>query len=134
MRKPNLSPHQQAVWNTITKAQQDVITIFVTNYYEVNEPETLYEVLDIDDVDAGTYTTVEQYLVWRSITLHQKLVVKEAYRQMLDLNEPDLTLKYDEDEVYNYPMDFEVFVLHNTFTIMNNDNDNLTFTFLTNRN
>jgi hypothetical protein len=134
MRKPNLSPHQQAVWNTITKAQQDVITIFVTNYYEVNEPETLYEVLDINDVDAGTYTTVEQYLVWRSITLHQKLVVKEAYRQMLDLNEPDLTLKYDEDEVYNYPMDFEVFVLHNTFTIMNNDNDNLTFTFLTNRN
>ena len=130
MRKPDLSPHQQAVWNTITKAQQDVITIFVTNYYEVNEPETLYEVLDINDVDAGTYTTVEQYLVWRSITLHQKLVVKEAYRQMLDLNEPDLTLKYDEDEVYNYPMDFEVFVLHNTFTTMNN----LTFTFLTNRN
>jgi hypothetical protein len=130
MRKPDLSPHQQAVWNTLTKSQQDVITIFVTNYYEVNEPETLYEVLDINDVDAGTYTTVEQYLVWRSITLHQKLVVKEAYRQMLDLNEPDLTLKYDEDEVYNYPMDFEVFVLHNTFTRMNN----LTFTFLTNRN
>jgi hypothetical protein len=130
MRKPDLSPHQQAVWNTLTKSQQDVITIFVTNYYEVNEPETLYEVMDINDVDAGTYTTVEQYLVWRSITLHQKLVVKEAYRQMLDLNEPDLTLKYDEDEVYNYPMDFEVFVLHNTFTRMNN----LTFTFLTNRN
>ena len=130
MRKPDLSPHQQAVWNTLTKSQQDVITIFVTNYYEVNEPETLYEVMDINDVDAGTYTTVEQYLVWRSITLHQKLVVKEAYRQMLDLNEPDLTLKYDEDEVYNYPMDFEVFVLYNTFSTMNN----LTFTFLTNRN
>jgi hypothetical protein len=119
MRKPQLSPQQQAIWNTLTQEQQDVITIFAVNYYETNEPETFNEVLDINDVDAATYTTQEQYIVWRSITLHQKLVVKECYKQMLELNEPDLTLKYDEDEVYNFPMDFEMFVLHNTFTTMN---------------
>jgi len=119
MRKPQLSPHQQAIWNTLTKEQQDVITIFVVNYYETNEPETFDEVLDINDVDAATYTTQEQYIVWRSITAHQKLVVKECYKQMLELNEPDLILKYDDNEVYNLAFDFDVFVLYNTFTTMN---------------
>jgi hypothetical protein len=131
MRKPNLSPLQQSEWNSLTKAQRDVITIFIDNYYEVNaveEENGFYEVLDINDVDAATYTTTEQYIVWRSVTLHQKLVVKEAYRQMLDLNGADLILKYDEDEVYNFPMPFDVFVLYNTFSTMNN----ITFTFLTN--
>ena len=119
MRKPQLSPHQQAIWNTLTKEQQDVITIFAVNYYETNEPETFDEVLDINDVDAATYTTQEQYIVWRSITAHQKLVVKECYKQMLELNEPDLILKYDDNEVYNLAFDFDVFVLYNTFTTMN---------------
>ena len=135
MRKPQLSPHQQAIWNTLTKEQQDVITIFVVNYYETNEPETFEPlgVLDINDVDAATYTTQEQYIVWRSITAHQKLVVKECYKQMLELNEPDLTFKYDDDEVYNYPMDFEVFVLCNTFTTMN-DRPFRPFRFFNNQN
>jgi hypothetical protein len=119
MRKPQLSPHQQAIWNTLTKEQQDVITIFAVNYYETNEPENFDEVLDINDVDAATYTTQEQYIVWRSITAHQKLVVKECYKQMLELNEPDLILKYDDNEVYNLAFDFDVFVLYNTFTTMN---------------
>lgn len=133
MRKPNLSPLQQSDWNSLTKAQRDVITIFIDNYYEVNaveEENGFYDVLDINDVDAATYTTAEQYIVWRSVTQDQKNAVKEAYKQMLDLNGPDLMRRYDEDDVYNYPMAFDVFVLYNTFTIMNN----MVFTFFNNQN
>jgi len=137
MRKPDLSPHEQAIWNTITKAQQDVVTILVQNCYEVMELEEntgMFDVIHINEVDAATYTTVDQYLVWRSITLWQKNMIMLAFAKMKELNGPDLMLKYDEDEVYNYPMDFDVFVLYNTFTIMNNDNDNLRFTFFNNQN
>lgn len=137
MIKPDLSPHEQAIWNTITKAQQDVVTILVENCYEVMELEEntgMFDVIHINEVDAATYTTVDQYLVWRSITLWQKNMIMLAFGKMKQLNRADLLLKYNEDEVYNYPMDFDVFVLYNTFTIMNNNNDNLTFTFLTNTN
>ena len=133
MRKPNLNPFQQSAWNSLTKAQRDVITIFIESYYEVNaveEENGFYEVLDINDIDAATYTTAEQYIVWRSVTQDQKNAVKEAYRQMLDRNGPDLMRLYDEDDVYNYPMAFDVFVLYNTFTIMNN----MVFTFFNNQN
>jgi hypothetical protein len=137
MRKPELSPHEQAIWNTITKEQQNVVTILVENCYEVMELEEntgMFDVIHINEVDAATYTTVDQYLVWRSITLWQKNMIMLAFAKMKELNGPDLILKYDEDEVYNYPMDFDVFVLYNTFTIMNNDNDNLRFTFFNNQN
>ena len=137
MRKPDLSPHQQAVWNTITKEQQNVVTILVENCYEVMELEEntgMFDVIHINEVDAATYTTVDQYLVWRSITLWQKNMIMLAFAKMKELNGADLILKYNEDEVYNYPMDFDVFVLYNTFTIMNNDNDNLRFTFFNNQN
>jgi hypothetical protein len=137
MRKPNLSPHEQAIWNTITKEQQNVVTILVENCYEVMELEEntgMFDVIHINEVDAATYTTVDQYLVWRSITLWQKNMIMLAFAKMKELNGPDLMRRYDDDDVYNYPMDYDVFVLYNTFTIMNNDNDNLRFTFFNNQN
>ena len=131
MIKPDLTPHNIAIWNSITKEQMDVITILVQNYYETDDDVLFYEVIGVDDVDAGNYTSQNQYIIWRSLTLHQKQLIISTYYEFMKLNDADLRLKYDEEEVYNMDIPYEVFILYNLFTTMNSG---LSFKFFNNLN
>ena len=121
MRALELPPAIKTVWNTITKEQKDVITIFYENYCEVNETSgfpSFVQAMFIDEVDAANYTTVEQYLIWRGITREQKESVICAYRLMKITNDPQLMSDYDEQEVYNMGIPYDAYVLYATFTSM----------------
>ena len=121
MRALELPPAIKTVWDTITKEQKDVITIFYENYCEVNETSgfpSFVQAMFIDEVDAATYTTMEQYVVWRNISREQKEAVICAYRLMKITNDPQLMSDYDEQEVYNNDMCYDVYVLYHLFTLM----------------
>ena len=134
MRPIELLPATRLVWDTLTKEQKDVITIYYENYCEVNPTNGFPSFVDamfIDEVDAATYTTMEQYAVWRGITREQKEAVCCAYRLMKITNDTQLLSDYGEQEVYNMDMSYNVYVLYHLFTLMSSKP---TFKFLNNNN
>ena len=131
-----LDEQQAAVWRSITQEQKNVITILAQNYDEVaNEDDwTFIEAMSLDDVDAATYTTVEQYVVWRSITLQQKQLVLWVWDMFLEQYNDVLTDKYEQQEAYNLDITYSMFGVYAMFANqdqLGNIND---FRFLTNRN
>ena len=112
-----LNPQNAALWRSLTKEQKSVITILAQNYDEVNNEEdwTFPAAISINDVDAATYTTVEQYLVWRSITLEQKNLVLFVWDIFVDSYTDQLSRKYDQEEVYNMDISYDMFALYNMF-------------------
>ena len=112
-----LNPQNAALWRSLTKEQKSVITILAQNYDEVNNEEdwTFPAAIAINDVDAATYTTVEQYLVWRSITMEQKNLVLFVWDIFVDRYTDQLSRRYDQEEVYNMDISYDMFALYNMF-------------------
>ena len=112
-----LNPQNAALWRSLTKEQKSVITILAQNYDEVNNEEdwTFPAAISINDVDAATYTTVEQYLVWRSITLEQKNLVLFVWDIFVDRYADQLSRRYDQEEVHNMDISYDMFALYNMF-------------------
>ena len=134
MRPIELPPAIKAEWDTLTQEQKNIITIYFENYCEVNETNgfpSFVNAMFIDEVDAATYTTMEQYAVWRGITREQKEAVICAYRLMKITNDPQMMYDYDEEEVYNNNMSYDVYVLYHLFSRMGKGPQ---FKFLTNNN
>jgi hypothetical protein len=132
MRPIDLPPAVKIVWDTLTQEQKNIITIFYENYCQLNDTHgfpSFVEAMFIDEVDAATYTTMEQYAVWRGLSREQKEAVICAYRLMKITNDPQLMHDYDEEEVYNMDMPYDVYVLYRLFTLTGSKP---TFKFLTN--
>ena len=113
-----LNEQQAAIWRSLTREQKNIITILAHNYDEVaNEDDwTFPEAMSVDDVDAATYTTVEQYLVWRSITLEQKQLVVWIWDMFVERYNDRLTTQYDEGEEYNKDISYSMYTVYNMFT------------------
>jgi len=94
-----LNDDNAAFWRSLTKEQKNVITILAENYDEVNfkaadEDWTFPQAITIGDVDAATYTTAEQYIVWRSITTAQKNLLFFVWNMFTDKYSSALSGKY----------------------------------------
>jgi hypothetical protein len=126
-----LSPANIELWRSMTQEQKDVITILAENYDEVNNKEdwTFPQAIAIDDVDAATYTTVDQYLVWRSITMEQKNLVLFIWDIFVDRYAADLARLYEQEDVYNMNISYDMFALYHMFTAQDQLNgiDNFRF-------
>lgn len=134
-----LSPINVTLWRSITQEQKNVITILAENYDEVNfNPEqedwTFPEAISIDDVDAATYTTVDQYIVWRSITIEQKNLVLFVWDIFVDRYAADLGRLYEEEDVYNMNISYNMFGVYNMFTAQDQLRTLEDFRFLINPN
>ena len=131
-----LNEENKMLYRSITQEQKNVITILAENYDEVNNEDdwTFPEAISIDDVDAATYTTVEQYLVWRSITMEQKNLVLFIWDIFVDRHAAELSIMYDEQEVYNMNISYDMFALYNMFTAQDQLRSIEEFRFLTNPN
>lgn len=131
-----LNDQQAAIWRSLTKEQKSVITILAQNYDEVtNEDDwTFHEAMSIDDVDAATFTTVEQYVVWRNITQQQKELVLFVWDQFTERYNDALTSKYDRDEIYSMEISYSMFTVYAMFTNQDQLGDIDNFRFLTNPN
>lgn len=137
--KIELSPVNVALWRSLTQEQKNVITILAENYDEVNfNPEqedwTFPAAISINDVDAATYTTVEQYLVWRSITIEQKNLVLFVWDIFVDRHAAELGFIYEQEDVYNLNVSYNMFALYNMFTAQDQLGNINNFRFLTNQN
>jgi hypothetical protein len=137
--KIELSPVNVALWRSLTQEQKNVITILAENYDEVNfNPEqedwTFPAAISINDVDAATYTTVEQYLVWRSITMEQKNLVLFVWDIFVDRHAAELGFIYEQEDVYNLNVSYNMFALYNMFTAQDQLGNINNFRFLTNQN
>ncbi len=135
MRRISMTPDHKLVWDTLTKEQINIITIFITAYYDENEIEYGIDAFKLalffNPIDAGNYLTQEQYLIWRSISDYQKLAVFTNYVNYEEAYGRELMNEYHTDEtIAAAGYDYTVFVLHNLFTDMNLPN----FKFLTNQN
>jgi hypothetical protein len=114
MQQINFTQSEKETWDTITREQKDILTIFFVNYYEMNDgPFTAG--LYIDLIDAATYLTREQYIIYRSITQEQKVIIEIAYTKMLMLNEDEMLASYNHEEVYNMDIPFDVYVVYQLF-------------------
>ena len=131
-----LNEENKMLYRSITQEQKNVITILAENYDEVNNEDdwTFPEAISIDDVDAATYTTVEQYLVWRSITMEQKNLILFLWDIFVDRHAAELSIMYDEQEVYNMNVSYDIFALYNMFTAQDQLRSIEEFRFLTNPN
>lgn len=131
-----LNPQNAALWRSLTKEQKSVITILAQNYDEVNNEEdwTFPAAISINDVDAATYTTVEQYLVWRSITMEQKNLVLFVWDIFVDRYADQLSRRYDQEEVYNMDISYDMFALYNMFATQDQLGNIDDFRFFNNQN
>ena len=134
-----LNPQNTALWRSLTKEQKNVITILAENYDEVNfnaddEDWTFPKAIGIGDVDAATYTTAEQYLVWRSITTEQKNLVFFVWDVFTDKYAATLAGQYHREEVANLNVSYNMFSLYNMFTAQDQFNDIDGFRFFNNPN
>ena len=131
-----LNEENKMLYRSITQEQKNVITILAENYDEVNNEDdwTFPEAISIDDVNAATYTTVEQYLVWRSITMEQKNLILFLWDIFVDRHAAELSIMYDEQEVYNMNVSYDIFALYNMFTAQDQLRSIEEFRFLTNPN
>ena len=128
-----------ALWRSITQEQKNVITILAENYDEVNfnpiqEDWTFHEAISINDVDAATYTTVDQYLVWRSITMEQKNLVLFVWDIFVDRYAADLGRLYEQEDVYNLNISYNMFGVYQMFTAQDQLNGIDNFRFFRNQN
>lgn len=119
-----MTPDLQLVWNTLSKEQIKVISIFIVAYYDENEVEfgheAFKEVLLLDVVDAASYLSMEDYLIYRTISDYQKLAIYTNYVNYEQKYSEDLMSDYSVDEtVAAADYDYTVYVLHNLFTDMN---------------
>lgn len=131
-----LNEQQAAIWRSLTKEQKNIITILAQTYDETaNEDDwTFPEAMSVDDVDAATYTTVDQYLVWRGITQQQKELVLWVWDQFVEKYNDALTSKYDEKEVYNLDISYSMFSVYAMFENQDQLGSIDDFRFLTNPN
>lgn len=131
-----LNEENKMLYRSITQEQKNVITILAENYDEVNNEDdwTFPEAISIDDVDAATYTTVEQYLVWRSITMEQKNLILFLWDIFVDRHAAELSIMYEQEEVYNMNVSYDIFALYNMFTAQDQLRSIEEFRFLTNPN
>lgn len=131
-----LSPINAALWRSMTQEQKNVITILAENYDEVNNAEdwTFPAAISINDVDAATYTTVDQYLVWRSITMEQKNLVLFVWDIFVDRHAAELARLYEQEDVYNINVSYDMFALYNMFAAQDQLGGMDDFRFLTNPN
>jgi hypothetical protein len=121
MEPIKLPPAIKIVWDTLTQEQKNIITIFFKNYSEVNETSgfpSFVEAMFIDEIDVANYTTMEEYAEWRNITRQQKESVICAYRLMKVTNDLQMMYDYDEQELSNNFISYDVYVLHHLFTNM----------------
>jgi len=134
-----LNDENTALWRSLTKEQKNVITILAENYDEVNfnaddEDWTFPQAISIGDVDAATYTTAEQYIVWRSITMEQKNLVFFVWDNFTDKYAADLAGQYHREEVANMGVSYNMFSLYNMFTAQDQFNNIDEFRFFNNKN
>lgn len=134
-----LNEENKMLYRSITQEQKNVITILAENYDEVNfnvedEDWTFPEAISIDDVDAATYTTVDQYLVWRSITMEQKNLVLFIWDIFVDRHAAALATLYEQEEVYNINVSYNMFSVYSMFTAQDQLRSIEEFRFLTNPN
>jgi hypothetical protein len=134
-----LNDDNAELWRSLTKEQKNVITILAENYDEVNfdpdnEDWTFPQAISIGDVDAATYTTSEQYIVWRSITTEQKNLVFFVWDNFTDKYAAALAAQYDREEVENMNVSYNMFSLYNMFTAQDQFNDIDGFRFFNNPN
>lgn len=135
-KRVELNEENKMLYRSITQEQKNVITILAENYDKVNNEDdwTFPEAISINDVDAATYTTVEQYLVWRSITTEQKNLVLFLWDIFVDRHAAELSIMYDEQEVYNMNISYDIFALYHMFTAQDELSSIEDFRFLTNTN
>ena len=135
MRPIELTPTDKAAFNSLTQIQKDVITIFYERLYEINYRDefwTLFpQAMSIDVVDAATYLNGEHYLIFRSITPEQKQAVVNAYHLNKQMNDAQMMYDFDDQEVYNMHMSYDVYALYRLFTLMSSQS---TFKFFNNQN
>jgi hypothetical protein len=121
-QKIELSDVGEAIWNSLTQEQKDVITILAENYDEVHYSEvdddwTFFSAIEIGDVDAATYTTVDQYIVWRSLSAGHKSLVKFVFEEFVGKYAALLAKQYQDDEVYNMNVSYNMFALYTMFSV-----------------
>jgi len=127
-----MEPDHKLLWDTLTKEQIDVITIFIVNYYDENEVEEGAEafkaVLLMNVVDAATYLTSQQYLIFRSISDYQKLAIYLAFYLFEALNSEDAKWQYDNDDTVSaVGYSYDVYILHCLFAYQNANITNFKF-------
>jgi hypothetical protein len=133
MKRIEMTPDHKLIWDTLTKEQIKIITIFIVAYYDENEVEPGHEALKdallLDVVDASNYLSIEDYIIFRSINDYQKLAVYTNYVNYEEKYCAELMADYSVDEtVAAAGYDYTVFVLHNLFT----DTNLLNFRFFQN--
>jgi hypothetical protein len=119
-----MTPDLRMVWDTLTKEQINIITIFITAYYDETETdnsnEAFKEALFYDVISAGNFLSVTQYLIFRSISDYQKLAIYTNYVNYEEDYSRELISEYHTDEtVAAAGYEYTVFVLHNLFTDAN---------------
>lgn len=130
--KIELNEEQSAIWNTITEDHKFAIIDLAKNYDEaVGEDDwTFPESININDIDAATYTSLFQYRVWREITTEQKQLVLWVWNIFVERYNDLLIRKYNEQELN---LTYNIFCLHVMFINQEELRVKNNFKFLTNQ-
>ena len=94
MRKLQLSPAEETVWNRITLEQKRLMLSFNMKYivtgYQKSKEIQWDEFLTADDTIAGHILTPHQFTIWETITDLQKGLVRDLLNRFIEANEEAL--------------------------------------------